>query len=397
MSDDPVKVRATEAELAKGVTLRTGQTHLVTVAPPPVYRGRLTGMLFDKDKCFLLPGAMLGIRGLVNYFNEHPASEVLVVGHTDTTGTDSYNLPLSVERAESIAAFLREDDAAWMAWFGGNKPSEKRWGTREVQLMLTALPDASKPFYAPPVDGLSGPKTTDAVKQFQTYSNDNRGTSLKVDGIDGPLTRKALVQAYMAIEGTSLPAGTPLRTHGCGSFHPEVPTGPGVDEPSNRRAEVFLFTDGIKPPPQQCAAPGCSEYPQWLKALVETIDLDATTMDEALKLEIAVYKGDDADVALQIEEQSGTKASSLASADAAREESGYLIFSLEPAALPNPVVMWRVTGTTKFFLCGPVDPFALRQALHGSDLATADSLLGSAPGASSSGAEPTMDFDDSHL
>jgi hypothetical protein len=354
-------------------------------------------MLFDTDKSFLLPGAMLGIRGLVNYFNEHPGSEVLVIGHTDTKGTDSYNLPLSVERAESIAAFLREDASAWMAWFDGDKPSEKRWDTREVQLMLTALPDTSTPFYTPPVDGTSGPKTTAAIKQFQTFSNDNRGTSLKVDGIDGPLTRKALVEAYMAIEGTSLPDGTSLQTHGCGSFHPEVPTGPGVDEPQNRRAEVFLFTDGIKPPPQRCAAPGCGEYPQWLAALVETIDLDATTMDEALKLEIAVFKGDDANVALQIEEQSGTKVSSLAGADAAREEGGYLIFSLEPAALPNPVVMWRTTDTTKLFLCGPVDPFALRQALHSADLATADSLLGSAPGTDKSGDEPTPDFDDSHL
>jgi hypothetical protein len=120
-------------------------------------------------------------------------------------------------------------------------------------------------------------------------------------------------------------------------------------------------------------------------------------MDEALKLEIAVFQGSDTGVTLQIEEQSGTQTAALGAADAARTDSGYLVFSLEPATLPNPVVMWRVTATEKQFLCGPLDPFALRQALHTPDLDSADTLLGSEPVASDSGGDPTPDFDDSNL
>ena len=38
--------------------------------------------------------------------NTYPDSTIVVSGHTDTTGTDAINNPLSVNRASSVASYL---------------------------------------------------------------------------------------------------------------------------------------------------------------------------------------------------------------------------------------------------------------------------------------------------
>src|SRR5258705_10998055 len=96
--------------------------------PPQVFRGRLVGMPFDIDKTFLLPGAMRGIRELKRYYDEHPETEVLVVGHTDSTGDPGYNVKLSRERARAMASFLRDQVDDWLANYQAGKPAGKPWG-----------------------------------------------------------------------------------------------------------------------------------------------------------------------------------------------------------------------------------------------------------------------------
>lgn len=78
----------------------------IIVARPQVVRTRLIGGYFETSKCFLLPGAMHGIRGVKRQYDRHPGANVLVIGHTDTTGNSSYNDALSMERAESVSAYL---------------------------------------------------------------------------------------------------------------------------------------------------------------------------------------------------------------------------------------------------------------------------------------------------
>lgn len=133
--------------------------------------------------------------------------------------------------------------------------------------MLAAVPDGGPPYYGGPIHGQLDPATQDAVRRFQTER------ALTVDGVPGPETRRALITDYMAIDGTSLPAGTEIARHGCGEHHPAVPTGDEVDEPSNRRVEVFFFEGPIAPRPQpRCPHPGCPEYPEWLRQTILTID-----------------------------------------------------------------------------------------------------------------------------
>ncbi|MGH9751401.1 MAG: OmpA family protein [Blastocatellia bacterium] len=242
------------------------------VEEKPITRG-LFGMFFETDKTFLLPSAMRSIRLLNRFYKDNPSVELLVVGHTDTVGPEQYNLELSKRRAENMAAYLEDKFEIWTAYYQPQHIS-KQWDTREDQHMLSVLPEGGEPFYTAPVDGIAGPSTIEAITQFQKFSNANRGATLTVDGVAGPNTRRELVKAYMELDGTSLPEGTPLFSQGCGEFHSEVATGDEVPESRNRRTEVFFFPEKIDPPMPVggCRSPGCVEYPQWRDRARRTID-----------------------------------------------------------------------------------------------------------------------------
>lgn len=254
-----------------GISLALGKRFQVEL-PATIFRARLTGLLFDTSKSFLLPSAIHGMRALKRLFDEHKNLELLVTGHTDRAGSDDYNVTLSNERAQSMSAYLRDAVDEWVKFYGKNIAEEKRWGAREDGLMLGQVVPGDKL----PDPGSPPPASTGNVSAFQKFSNETRGTSLPTDGKITQDTRRELVAAYMAQPDTSLPKGVVPLTHGCGPFHNEVPTGPGVAEQRNRRAEIFFFEGPVKPPPRkQCPGPkGCPEYPDWLKRTTKTIDLD---------------------------------------------------------------------------------------------------------------------------
>ena len=107
------------------------------------------------------------------------------------------------------------------------------------------------------------------MRQFQTSKG------LNPDGQAGQNTRRALVLSYMQIPDTTLPPGTVLKTHGCGEFHLAVQTADNVDEPRNRRVEIYFFENRIDPPPRaRCPSPGCPEYPIWFARTVQIFDLE---------------------------------------------------------------------------------------------------------------------------
>ncbi len=241
----------TEAELISGITLPSSGGHftIVVKSDKEMTRVRLTGMFFALDKCFLLPSAMQGIKEIAQQYDMHPNSHLLIVGHTDTSGEDDYNLTLSLERAEAVAAFLQDKVADWEDYFADSKPEAKRWGMREIQLMLSALPDFEEEKFLTEEDisGEDDAVTQVGVKAFQ------KAHQLKEDGIAGPKTRKALIKAYMELDGTTLPHDADntikITTHGCGENFPLIKTGDGVQNDENRRVEIFFFEGDIKPEP----------------------------------------------------------------------------------------------------------------------------------------------------
>jgi outer membrane protein OmpA-like peptidoglycan-associated protein len=66
----------------------------------------LGDVLFDTGKSTLKPGAMESINRLATFLSHNPNTKVLVEGHTDSVGSDDYNIGLSERRARAVATEL---------------------------------------------------------------------------------------------------------------------------------------------------------------------------------------------------------------------------------------------------------------------------------------------------
>jgi outer membrane protein OmpA-like peptidoglycan-associated protein len=231
---------------------------------PFVVLGRLTGMLFDTNKSFLLPVSLASIAELRALYDRCAPCQLLVVGHTDTSGQADYNEALSLERAQSVLEYLTDDVDAWLERYDTRKPAGTRWGSSEDLYMIRSSSDF----------GTREP-ARDPVRWFQA----TRG--LQEDGIMGPNTRRVLIEEYMARDGTSLPVGVTAEVHGCGEAFPLDRSGEGLDgspvdgrdDPIDRRVELFFFGDrlGVKPPaPGSTSKAGTTAYPSWRKRAKET-------------------------------------------------------------------------------------------------------------------------------
>jgi len=65
-----------------------------------------SGILFDFDSYALRPEAREHLSNLASSLQEYPESEVLIVGHTDSSGADDYNQSLSENRANAAGNLL---------------------------------------------------------------------------------------------------------------------------------------------------------------------------------------------------------------------------------------------------------------------------------------------------
>ena len=66
----------------------------------------LGDVTFDFNKATLKSGGLRTIRNLGNFLEEYPERNILVEGHTDSIGSDEYNLGLSERRANAVRQAL---------------------------------------------------------------------------------------------------------------------------------------------------------------------------------------------------------------------------------------------------------------------------------------------------
>lgn len=66
----------------------------------------LSDVLFDTGKSSLKPGAKQTIQRLSEFLNEQPEKALVVEGHTDSRGEESFNKDLSQRRAEAVVSAL---------------------------------------------------------------------------------------------------------------------------------------------------------------------------------------------------------------------------------------------------------------------------------------------------
>ena len=107
-----------------------------------------SGVYFATNKANINAKSQETLDKLVGIFKEYPNTNVLVEGHTDNTGADSYNMTLSKERAQSVTSYLTGHGLAngrfTTKWYGETQPkydnstAEGRAKNRRVELAIVA-------------------------------------------------------------------------------------------------------------------------------------------------------------------------------------------------------------------------------------------------------------------
>lgn len=65
-----------------------------------------SGILFDVDKTALKTAAQTNLAQLSKSLENNPETNILIVGHTDATGSDEHNMDLSIRRAEAVKSYM---------------------------------------------------------------------------------------------------------------------------------------------------------------------------------------------------------------------------------------------------------------------------------------------------
>ncbi|PZD79201.1 OmpA family protein [Mesonia sp. K7] len=107
-----------------------------------------SGVYFATNKSDINAQSQETLNKLVKIFKEYPQTNVLVEGHTDSTGSEAYNMTLSKERAMSVTNYLTSsglDNGRFTTkWYGETQPKydntteEGRAKNRRVELAIVA-------------------------------------------------------------------------------------------------------------------------------------------------------------------------------------------------------------------------------------------------------------------
>jgi outer membrane protein OmpA-like peptidoglycan-associated protein len=69
-----------------------------------------SGILFDVNSSSLRPQAQYNLNELAQILNKYDDTNILIEGHTDSTGPEEYNMQLSMNRAQSVANQLSSQE-----------------------------------------------------------------------------------------------------------------------------------------------------------------------------------------------------------------------------------------------------------------------------------------------
>jgi outer membrane protein OmpA-like peptidoglycan-associated protein len=85
-----------------------------------------SGVYFETNKYAINSASKELLNKLANILNEYPDTNVLIVGHTDSTGSDEYNMTLSKNRAFAVTNFFTNKGLVSSRfttnWFGEEQP-----------------------------------------------------------------------------------------------------------------------------------------------------------------------------------------------------------------------------------------------------------------------------------
>lgn len=107
-----------------------------------------SGILFDIDKTDVKPAAQTNLQKLAVSLKNNPQTNILIIGHTDSTGTASHNMDLSIRRAGAVKSYLVDGgvDGSRLTTQGkgetepiaDNKTPDGRAQNRRVEIVIVA-------------------------------------------------------------------------------------------------------------------------------------------------------------------------------------------------------------------------------------------------------------------
>ena len=107
--------RTREVDAAQDATAEANQQNaelqreIDALKAKPTDRGlvlTLSDVLFETGRADLKPGAAANLNQLVSFLGKYPARTVAIEGHTDSVGSDDYNVGLSQQRADAVRSHL---------------------------------------------------------------------------------------------------------------------------------------------------------------------------------------------------------------------------------------------------------------------------------------------------
>ncbi len=194
---------------------------------------------------------MASITKAFEHAQEWPDKEIVIYGHTDTSGENSLNYTLSEKRAQAFKALLSNDSETYKTAISDNST------LLDCQTMLNTLSSQyGWACYCGIADGVNGPNTEAGILEFQKKYNGDTSQSISEDGILGPQTWGAIADSIYQIAlneqestGTALNFGT--ETDGlypCGeSFPVDEALKDSYNSSTNRRCEIG-FHERPNPP-----------------------------------------------------------------------------------------------------------------------------------------------------
>lgn len=106
------------------------------------------GVYFDTNKSDVKGTSATALDRMVGILKEYPDTNILVEGHTDSAGSDDYNLNLSKQRAQSVTNYLISHGISGgrltTAWYGETQPKADnstvagKAKNRRVELVIVA-------------------------------------------------------------------------------------------------------------------------------------------------------------------------------------------------------------------------------------------------------------------
>jgi outer membrane protein OmpA-like peptidoglycan-associated protein len=91
-----------------------------------------SGLLYDFDSSAIRTEAGRNLQSLAESLKDYPDTDILIVGHTDSEGTDAYNQDLSTRRADAASAYLSREGVAYARMHTAGRGETEAIATNET-------------------------------------------------------------------------------------------------------------------------------------------------------------------------------------------------------------------------------------------------------------------------